>query len=383
MNPRVRIALFTTLALLLAALATLWFLRNFERGSQDIHTPAYGEPTYNPLYALRQALRRDGVKAETRRALDLHAMQLQPGDTVLLLDDPRPLAPTQAEQLLAWVHDGGHLLLRVPEPDIELDGDATLLGRLGILPSDTPPRCQPWRVKGQDKHTEFCSGFRFTLSDDRSAELRWGDRRDDTMAYARLRHGKGRIDVLAEMDFLRNDGDGDGASGGLRDLPHRDLARLMLAPNYGKGTMHLIYGVETPSLWRTLLRHGWPVWLPLLLALLAWLWMRSQRFGSLLPSPREERRSLLEHVRASGEHLHRYGKTPLLYAAVRQAFLARLRRRAPVAAALEGEAQARAIADHLHLPPEQVRIALQLPASRDDAALRDRIALLIRMRNQL
>ena len=111
--------------------------------------------------------------------------------------------------------------------------------------------------------------------------------------------------------------------------------------------------------------------------------MRSQRFGSLLPSPREERRSLLEHVRASGEHLHRYGKTPLLYAAARQAFLARLRRRAPVAAALEGEAQARAIADHLRLSPEQVRTALQVPASRDDAALRDRIALLIRMRNQL
>ena len=123
--------------------------------------------------------------------------------------------------------------------------------------------------------------------------------------------------------------------------------------------------------------------LPLLLALLAWLWMRSQRFGSLLPSPREERRSLLEHVRASGEHLHRYGKTPLLYAAARQAFLTRLRRRAPVAAALEGEAQARAIADHLRLSPEQVRTALQVPASRDDAALRDRIALLIRMRNQL
>ncbi len=380
MSPRTRVVLLSLLALLLTGLAAAWFFHNFERGSKDVHLPAYGEPTYNPLYALREALRRDGVQAESRRALDLRAMQLQSGDTVLLLGDTRPLTSAQVEQLLDWVQDGGHLLLRVPEPDDELDSDATLPGRIGVLPSHVPPRCQKWRVKGQSEHTEFCSGFRFTLADDARAELRWGDRRDDTMAHARLRHGEGRIDVLADMDFLSNGGESEG---GLRDVQHRDLTRLLLAPNYGKGTMHLIYGVESPSLWRSLFRHGWPVWLPLLLALLAWLWMRSQRFGSLLPSPREERRSLLEHVRASGEHLHRYGKTPLLYAAARQAFLTRLRRRAPVAAALEGEAQARAIADHLRLPPEQVRTALQVPASRDDAALRDRIALPIRMRNQL
>jgi len=379
MSPRTRIVLLSLLALLLAGLATAWFFRNFERGSKDVHLPAYGEPTYNPLYALREALRRDGVQAESRRALDLRAMHLQPGDTVLMLGDPRPLTPTQVERLLDWVQGGGHLLLRVPEADDTLDTDATLLGRIGVVPSPVPPRCQKWRVKDQPEHTEFCKGPRFTLAADARTELRWGDRRDDTMAHARLRHGNGRIDVLADMDFLRNGGNGDG---GLRDVPHRDLTRLLLAPNYGQGTVHLIYGVESPSLWRSLFRHGWPVWLPLLLALLTWLWMRSQRFGALLPSPREERRSLLEHVRASGDHLHRYGKTPLLYAAVRQSFLARLRRRAPLAAALEGEAQARAIADHLHLSPEQVRTALQVPASRDDTALRERIALLIRMRNQ-
>ena len=41
------------------------------------------------------------------------------------------------------------------------------------------------------------------------------------------------------------------------------------------------------------------------------------------------------------------------------------------------------LVEALRLSPEQVRTALQVPASRDDAALRDRIALLIRMRNQL
>lgn len=381
MSPRWRNALIAVAVLLLAGVAVMWFLRSYQRVCEQATLPAYGEPSFNPLFALRETLRRDGVDAETRRTLDLPAMHLQPRDTVLLLDDPRQLAPTQVEQLVDWVEYGGHLLLRMPKADDTLDGEQTLFDRFGIVPDEAAPRCQPWRVQGQEEHQEFCAGNRFTLGGSARAELRWGDASDDTLAYARLRYGSGRVDVLADMDFLRNGQDDKDT--GLRDLPHRDLARLVLAPNYDKGRMHLVYAAEAPSLWRTVLQHGWPIWLPLLLALLAWLWMRAQRFGPLLPSPRQERRSLLEHVRASGEHLHRYGKAPLLYDAVRQSFLTRLRRRAPLAAALAGDAQLQAIADHLRWPLERVRLALQVPPSRDDAALRERIALLIQMRNQL
>lgn len=381
MSPRWRNALIALGVLLLAGVAVMWFLRSYQRVCEQATLPAYGEPSFNPLFALRETLRRDGVDAETRRTLDLPAMRLQPRDTVLLLDDPRQLAPAQVEQLMDWVEYGGHLLLRMPTPDETLDDERTLLDRFGIVPGKVAPRCQPWRVQGQEEHQEFCAGNRFTLGEDVRAERRWGDASDDTLAYARLRYGSGRVDVLADMDFLRNGQDEKDT--GLRDLPHRDLARLVLAPNYGKGRMHLVYAAEAPSLWRTVLQRGWPIWLPLLLALLAWLWMRAQRFGPLLPSPRQERRSLLEHVRASGEHLHRYGKSPLLYDAVRQSFLARLRRRAPLAAALTGDAQLQAIADHLRWPPERVRLALHVPPSRDEAALRERIALLIQMRNQL
>jgi hypothetical protein len=382
MNAALRNSLIVVL-LLLTALIAFWFVRNFERASEEITLPAYGEPTYNALYALRETLIRDGSKAETRRQLDLPAMQLQPGDTVLMLDDPRLLTPTQVESLLDWLQFGGHLVLQAPDADEDLDGDEQgLLERLGVVPSEVPARCQIWQVPGQESHNEFCSGNRFTLAEKARAERRWTDAGDDgTLAYARLRYGLGRVDVLGSMDFLLNGG-GERDTG-LRDIPHRDLTRLVLAPNYGKGTTHLIYAMELPSLWKTLFQRGWPVWVPLLLALLAWLWMRCQRFGALLPSPREDRRSLLEHVRASGEHLHRYRKSPLLYDAVRQAFLTRLRRRVPVAAALTGDAQAQAIADHLQWPISRVQTALQIPPSQDDIALRDRIRLLIQMRNQL
>src|SRR5690606_40155731 len=74
-----------------------------------------------------------------------------------------------------------HAALPISEADPERDGDATLLGRLGVQPSDVPPRCQPWRVKGQDEHSEFCRGHRFTLATPSSAELRWGDAHDASL----------------------------------------------------------------------------------------------------------------------------------------------------------------------------------------------------------
>ncbi|KAG1317431.1 hypothetical protein G6F62_012902 [Rhizopus arrhizus] len=107
------------------------------------------------------------------------------------------------------------------------------------------------------------------------------------------------------MEFMRGEVDTPAArlgaaagtpSDGLHDPAHRDLTRYLLDPNYGKGAVWLVYAGRPPSLWARLFYHGWPLWVPLLLALLGWLWGRSQRFGSLQPSPLLERRSLLEHL---------------------------------------------------------------------------------------
>src|SRR3546814_6146967 len=71
-----------------------------------------------------------------------------------------------------------------------------------------------------------------------------------------------------------------------------ELARQLLQPGWKRGTVHLVYAANMPSLWRLLLEHAWMAWLPALLALAAWLWMRTQRFGPWLPSPEPARRAL-------------------------------------------------------------------------------------------
>ena len=426
MSPRLRWLLGTGLLVLVLAGAG-WFSLAYEQVPEKVPVPPRGEPTYNPFYALRQALRIDGVQAESRRRLDLEQMQLQPGDTVVLLQDPQYLSAMEVQGLLDWVARGGHLVIRVPWVlDRGQPRKHGLLSRLGILPGKTLI-CLPLELPGKDPHTEFCHGTGFHLDHSVEAELTWGRsatsrsarrmapppvgtdlsspearaymedlRGAGGLGHARLRWSRGRVDVLAVMDFMLNNGNElrrhqtspgvlviTSKGQGLRDPTHRILTRHVLAPNYGKGAFHLVYEAGSPSLASIVLRHGWAAWIPLLLALLAWLWARSQRFGPLLPAPRQERRSLLEHVSASGQHLLRYGKAPLLHEAVRRAFLARLQRRAPLAAALHGEAQVHAIAQRLQWPAARVAEALKTPASNDHAALRERIRLLIQMRNQL
>ncbi|MGH8026854.1 MAG: DUF4350 domain-containing protein [Pseudoxanthomonas sp.] len=391
MKPAARIALIVLLAAAVIGAGVAWFLHAYEKVEREIALPPRGEAGYNPLYALKKALQADGVKVESRQRLNLATQQLGPHDTLLILNDPRTMTPVESRRLLDWVAGGGHLLVRTP-PAMSRDDETgvPILEAVGVLLTEDPPECESLQVEGQEHHVEFCNGRRFFFNEV-EPELSWGDLQA-AYVYARLAHGKGHVDVLADFDFLTNKGssesdfpgmDNDDPSGGLHDGPHRALARQVLAPNYGQGTMHLVYAAQMPSLFRTVLTQGWPVWAPLSLALLAWLWLRMQRFGPLRPSPPADRRSLLEHVRASGEHLFRYNKRALLYAAVRNSFLARLRRRDPVAAALSGEAQVGAIAERLNISADKIRTALQSPSSHDKPAFRDRISTLIQLRNRI
>ncbi len=391
MSRPLRIAMIVLLVLLGGALIALgvgWFQRNFHRVEQTLYLPPTGEAAYNPLYALKKSLEADGVRVDARQRLLLDSHPLAAGDTVLLFNDASWLGAPQRERLLQWVADGGHLLLRTPPRSSWKDAPSPLLDALGITPSDQNA-CARFQLQGQGPHVEFCRGQRFRMHDV-EPELAWGDLQAGYV-FARLAYGDGHVDVLADFDVMTNRGSTaigldlltEPPRDGLRDATHAALTRQWLAPNYGRGTVHLIYSAETPSLLRTLLQQGWMVWAPLTLALLAWLWSRMQRFGPQLPAPAMERRSLLEHVRASGDHLFRYGRGVLLYTAVRQAFLVRLRRRDPVAAALAGEAQVEAIAQRMGIAPALVRSALQVPPSHDRAVFRDRISTLIELRNRL
>ncbi|RNF83926.1 DUF4350 domain-containing protein [Montanilutibacter psychrotolerans] len=369
----------------LVAGGVVWWKHNYKQVEEEIELPRTGEIIWNPLYVLGLALKKDGLQVQSRQRLLGGSSGLGRRDTVVLYGDPQQLDAAESRQLLAWVAAGGHLVMRTSQPQPFDDLRPTpLFDALGVAliepdrgsdedEEDARSTCTAMYVPGQESHVEFCGGRQFVLTG--AGPLRsWGDP-ESGYVYARVVHGRGHVDVAAELDFLRNDS--------IDDVPHVALARQILAPNYRAGTVHLIYAGALPSIWELLLQRAWMAWLPMLLVLLGWLWRRTQRFGPLLPSPSAERRSLLEHIVASGQHAWRYGYGHVLHAAAREAFLTRLRRRDPQAAALEGEVQVAQIAQRLQCSPAEIRDALATPVARDANAFRTRIATLIRLRNQL
>lgn len=369
-------------AALVAAVA-VWWLRTFERVEETVPLPRTGEAASHELFALRLALEADGRRARTWRRLDAAAMAPGPRDTIVYHGDPRALPADDVARLLRWMRDGGHLVVATPAPDAAVDAmqrsrragthhlAVPLLDAVGVRTRLAAPACLDLRLSGEEPHREFCSGRRFDAPG--HARLRWRDAHGD--AFARLPVGEGSIDVLAELDFLTTDK--------LEECTHVAMARQLVAAMDRGGTVHLVHARAMPSLWGWLLREGWRVWLPLALLLAGWLWARMRRFGPLRPAPVLERRSLMEHIAASGEHQWRYGDGDRLYEASREAFFARLRRRDPLAASLAGEAQLDRLVERLRLPRAQLVDALTPPEPRDAKALHARIALLVRMRNRL
>jgi hypothetical protein len=352
----------------------VWLFRaTHERIEIKVPMPMRGEALRNPLYALREGLKKDGVPVHSRRGVEVASFSDDPTATVLVHAPLDGLSVPEQTRILDWVEGGGHLLLRLPGKRGEQAQVPDLLLELGVLEALEEPQCEPLRLPGQPTHEVFCSARRFSLDEDVEPRLAWPAQ--GPHVFARLDYGRGSVDVLADFQFLEN--------GDLRQRPHQDLVRQLLAPNYGRGPVHLVHAASAGSRLPALLAASWPVWLPLLVLLLAWVWRHGQRFGPWLPTPAQERRSLLEHVRASGELLYRYGRLEDLHACVRQAFLARLQRHDPVAASLSGDERIQAIARRVELSPQEVRQALQRPQPRDRQAFQASVRTLILMRNRL
>ena len=390
MRPAARYAGIALIAAVLVGGIVAWWLHAYERVIETVDLPRTGDAATNPLFALRIALGHDGRRVRAWRRVDPDAMALGPRDSLVLDGDLRRLRGAQVQALLDWVRRGGHLVVATPTPDAAVDvlqrtrrSDARtlpvpLLDALGVRVRLQPPKCLALRLPGQPPHSEFCEGRRFDAPS--RARLRWGDANGD--GFARVPLGAGVVDVAAELDFLRT-GERDERTSGLVDCTHVAMTRQLVARMDRAGTVHLVHDADLPSLWGWLLREAWRAWLPLALALLGWLWARTRRLGPQVPSPTRERRSLLEHVAASGEHQWRYGDGDRLFEAMREAFFARLRRRDPQAATLAGDAQVERLAETLRMPRADIVDALTPPDPRDAKSLLARVVLLVRMRNRL
>lgn len=339
------------IAALVAGLIAWWWFTTYERVPVLTPNPRTGEARYNPYYALKKTLQARGLEVESRANLTLDTAHLHPGDVLVLGVDARAISTTQAFALHQWVERGGHLIFAVP-PNKQ-GTTVPLMASLGIAPV-THVGCVKLKLDLADAGRDYCASNRFKLvtAEEEQFDWLWGAPEHGYL-MGRAQLGEGDWFVAGQLRAL--------TTSQLRRKGHAELVWRILGPVLGDGKVYLIYATDAPPLHVLLVREGWPILLPLVLALFAWLWWRSQRLGPLLPLAPPDRRALLEHVRAAGEFSFWRGRAIALHAALLRSYMERLRRREPRIAALEGELLIAALAERYQRDPAEISQALFPP----------------------
>ena len=285
----------------------------------------------DPYLAFGRLLDRMGTP--TQRPSAPSALDALPERATLLLGARRLayMTPARVNAIRAWVDRGGHLVV-----EAERDGiDDPLLDALGIqrvFPERTPGGgfkgataadygaagalvVIDWPQLGRPLRARMGTSFS-ELRDARVRsdvqELRQGTRVIALSAGS----GEGRVTVLPRLSVLRN--------GQIADLDHAELGWRLAS---GQTPAVLYLRMTSPPLLEWVMRDAWPVLVAGLLLLVLWLARIIPRFGPLEPDAPPARRSLLEHVVASGRFLWSRGAAAALLESVRERATRAARRR--------------------------------------------------------
>ncbi len=348
-----------------------------ERVERTVRTPAQGEARTNPLLAAERFLSRMNVPCASTGTLD----KLPPTDhTIVLTTENRVLTQARAERLLEWVEAGGRLIvgphLDNGEPTAETWNDA-LLDSIDVFIEQEevdPPRerRETFEVSapGEDETSEvmFFSGFALAVYE--------GDPEDyGSYALVWMNLGLGRITVLNDLRFMRNDEIGD--------LDHAEFLWRLVREGSPPGEVLLVHGWERRSVWSILLSRAWPAAIASLLLLGAWLWRMGARLGPILEDAPAGNRSLIEHVDAIGYFLWRSGRSDVLVDAARESLRRRLRARRPFLASMSRERQVATLADASGLDRNQIDAAFFAAISERRERFTRTLRTLERLRREL
>ena len=264
-----------TLFLILGVLALVGiFLSLFEPVEEEIEIGLSGEARINDYLAAERLFLELGVSADSVWGLE----EMPEQGVLLLLDNDPGFRERIAEDVLAWVHDGGLAVVGTttlgPHPILDLAGFVVPEGPLDTGSPDTLPDLS-------------------LLSD------------------VTLPHGAGAIVMLPEPARYGNDRLGE---------PEHAAALWQAVSEDGPPTQAvLVVRGSSPSLLGSLWGSAWPAILSLLVLIAGLITRAGRRLGPLLPDPDPHRRSLVEHIDATGVFLWRQGHSAVLLDSARKA----------------------------------------------------------------
>jgi hypothetical protein len=364
----------SAIAMVLALIAAgAWLYLNFERVTEREETGWQGEARRNSLLAAMRLFERMGLNArETRELAQLETLPAQA--TVILSRHRSQMSQQRVDALLRRVEAGAHLIIeaeRFKDKDVLLD--ALEIRRSPVLRRDAKgPGAVTLPDVPQTLRVEF--GYLQNLQPRRQPVIRFDD--DPSGPYlVHEQRGKGQVTVVADMNFMRNDG--------IAKYDHAEFAWQLIQFLPESRTVLIVPSLEAPSLARWLLDNALAALAFAALLLVAYLWRVVPRFGPLTPDAQPARRRLLDHLRASGRFHWQRGGAQRLLTAARDACLRKIARSHPALADLPRVERAAQLAALTEFTGAQIDAALHDDVHQDALRFTSAIGVLQRMEEQL
>lgn len=275
------------------------------------HGPA-PEVRSNPYLAAERFLIDQGRAVDHAQGLGGLAESKSNQQVLLLLGERSNMTPGQAERLLRWVDQGGHLVFvaeRIWDENSGSSGDL-LLDALNLQQheagenlddshtadaaanAEKRPVLTRLYLENEDAPAYLAFDTNYHLYDAGGSAHAWANSASATHML-QLQRGNGLITALTDSWIWRNDA-----------IAQYDHAWLLWYLTQDRDVA-LIYRTEHDDLLQRLLRYFPEALAALLLMLLATLWHVAQRQGPLMEPVERNRRRLQEHLRGSADFLYR------------------------------------------------------------------------------
>jgi hypothetical protein len=320
------------------------FTQNYAFVKDRVWVGMSGEARVNRLLAARMLLTRMGSRVQ--ESSDLSRLDQFPvGGTIFLAADRGDLDSPTAARLLAWVKDGGHLVVAAERP-VAHD---PLLDMLGI--SVQQDDVQHPTAKADDVELPDGTHLRVDLipsprlfDDDDAAS--WSHESHDAIRILQIPYEDGLVTVMSTFRPFGNYAIGH--------LDHAELLWRLASDDGHPPDVWLVRHVDTQSLPRWLVKNALPFVVALGVFLTLALWRVIPRFGPLQPNPEPDRRSLVEHLAAMGRFYSMQRQLPRLVQVVRQDGLDLLGARAPETRGQDATARLKTAARLTGLRPREL-----------------------------
>lgn len=336
---RLRRTVFGAIVLLIVLTISLplWlFVYHYERIPKQVYQETPSSDLRNPLLALERYLNGTGVRVVHTTLSEFQRQKLSVREPILLLDGGRGVRDEKYDSLVAWVNEGGHLIMAatldpLAKTDAEVEFAAhPLLSTLGVelMMQVRPEPIEPgFDSLGAESLFEFIeqmtgsdltlvvkqasatstvnleskrSVWRINIPDTTSlqvnqeVDIQFSGANQSGLQFIQLAYGKGHVSLFKTFDPLLDHALLD------EDHLHFILALLDVPSPRTTQVTWLVPSPSPPWLWLVIQYAP----LPLLLLLLAgglWAWRSSVRFGPPLEEYELSARSRqMEHIEASG-----------------------------------------------------------------------------------